>query len=168
MAKKKAKLNQGYFLDVGCGNNCQKGFVGMDKRPLENVQIIHDAEVFPWPLDSESCEVIVCSHLIEHIKPWIQIDFMNECWRLLKPGGVLMIATPYATSFGYMQDPTHCSPWNEATPEYFASNRFLYSIYQPKPWKIDRLSYDKHFNLEVAFRKISEGESGDDAKKEKK
>jgi len=157
--KKAAKVKQGIFLDVGCGNNCQPGYVGMDKRPLEKVQIVHDAELFPWPLDPDSCEVIMLSHLIEHIKPWLQIDFMNECWRVLKMGGVLMIATPHGLSFGYTQDPTHCSPWNEATPQYFTPGAMLYEIYRPKPWKLEKISYDKKRNLEVAFRKITETQS---------
>ena len=33
----KAKLN----LDVGCGENCQPGFVGMDIRKVKGVEIIH-------------------------------------------------------------------------------------------------------------------------------
>lgn len=161
MAKKTAKIKQGIFLDIGCGINCQTGFVGMDKRKLPGVQIVHDAERFPWPLDDGSCEVIAASHLIEHIKPWLQIDFMNECWRILKPGGVLMISTPYATSFGFQQDPTHCTSWNEATPRYFAPEpgNILYPIYEPKPWKIEKLFYDKKRNMEVAFRKILTAET---------
>ena len=110
MAKKK-KLKQKIMLDVGCGFNKTHGYIGMDKRKVDGVDIVHDAEKVPWPLDSDACSIIAMSHLIEHIKPWYQIDVINECWRILEPGGLLLIATPYATSFGYSQDPTHCSPW---------------------------------------------------------
>jgi predicted SAM-dependent methyltransferase len=129
----------------------------MDKRECPGVQILHDAEVFPWPLDDESCSVIVMSHLIEHIKPWLSIDLINECWRVLEIEGVLMIATPYATSFGYNQDPTHCNPWNEATPTYFVLGESLYEVYRPKPWKMESIAFHRNANLEVALRKIGEG-----------
>ena len=58
----------GIRLDIGCGENKQEGFVGMDARALPGVDIIHDLEVFPWPLPDDCCLTIVGSHIIEHIK----------------------------------------------------------------------------------------------------
>jgi len=105
------KKKSGYAIDVGCGSNKQTSggnWIGMDRRKTPVVDIVHDAEVFPWPFPAKSCNKILMSHLIEHIKPWLMIDLMDECWRVLKLGGQLLIAVPYATSFGYYQDPTHC------------------------------------------------------------
>jgi ubiquinone/menaquinone biosynthesis C-methylase UbiE len=157
--KKRRKINQKIMLDVGCGFNKQPGYTGMDRRAVDGVDIVHDAEDLPWPLDADSCGVVTMSHLIEHIKPWLQIDVIDECWRVLEPGGLLFIATPYATSYGYSQDPTHCSPWNEATSEYFCPGHPLYEVYRPKPWNRERIVFDKRFNLEVALRKISDEEA---------
>jgi len=160
-----AKLKQKIRLDVGCGFSKQPGFVGMDKRKVSGVDVVHDAEKFPWPFDPESCALIMASHLIEHIKPWLQIDFFDECWRILEPGGLLAIATPYATSFGFYQDPTHCSPWNEATVQYFCAGTLLYEVYRPKPWQIESQTDGRlHFfwnpktSLEVVFKKITEAQ----------
>ena len=94
MAKKKFK--QDIMLDIGCGGNKQEGYVGMDRRPLDNVDIVHDAEVFPYPLKTESVAVIVMSHFFEHVKPWNTLDVMNECWRLLRKDGLLLMAMPFA------------------------------------------------------------------------
>ena len=143
-------------LDVGCGFNKQHGFIGMDKRKVDGVDIVHDVEKFPWPLPDNSCCVIMMSHLVEHIKPWLQIDLMNEAWRVMEVGGLLMIATPYATSFGYFQDPTHCKPWNEATPTYFIKGQPLYEVYKPKPWKGEKIMWDPRATLEVVLRKVAE------------
>jgi len=142
-------------LDVGCGFNKQPGFVGMDRRKVKGVDIIHDAEDLPWPLPSESCAVVLMSHLIEHIVPGKTIDVMDECWRLLEPGGLLMMTTPYATSFGYFMDPTHCNPWNEATPTYFDPENpsGLYNIYKPKPWKIVKHFWSQVGNMELVMEK---------------
>jgi hypothetical protein len=126
----------GIRLDIGCGGNKQAGFVGMDARPLDGVDIVHDLEVFPWPLPDECCLTIVGSHIIEHIKPWLTIPLFNELWRIMMVGGQLALATPYAGSPGFWQDPTHCNGFNEATFQYFDPEYPLYGIYKPKPWKL--------------------------------
>lgn len=44
-----------------------------------------------FPLDSKSCDVVVTTHLIEHL---IDTDnFLSEVYRILKPGGYVVIAT---------------------------------------------------------------------------
>ena len=143
-------------LDIGCGENCQPGFVGVDKRGVPGVEVVHDVEVLPWPIESNTVSVILCSHLIEHIKPWLQVDFMDECWRVLEDNGVLMISTPYGGSFRYHQDPTHCCSWNEATPEYFIKDTPLYQVYKPRPWKKEKLYWNIQGDIELALRKIND------------
>lgn len=148
-----AENNLGIKLDVGCGFNKQTGFVGLDKRDVAGVDIVHDAEVFPYPLPDESCSIILMSHLIEHIKPWLTVDLFNELWRLMKPGGQIWIGTPYAGSFGFWQDPTHCNGCNEATWTYFDPDYPLYQIYRPKPWKIQKNAWFETGNMEVIMEK---------------
>ena len=147
---------RGILLDIGCGDNKQQGFVGMDKRKLPSVDIVHDLEVFPYPLDDGSCLTVKGSHIYEHIKPWLSIDFMNELWRILKVDGQLLLSMPYGWSYGYIQDPTHCNPANEATFTYFEKGKPLYEIYKPKPWKIEFYAYQQTGNLEVVLRKLKE------------
>lgn len=152
------EVDQKIMLDVGCGFSCQPGFVGMDKRKVKGVQICHDIEETPWPLDNKVCSVIMMSHLIEHIKPWFQFDVINEAWRVLEVGGVLLISTPHGKSFGYLQDPTHCCPWVEATPEYFCPGTYLYEVYRPRPWALEKLSWNQYSNLECVLKKLSKKE----------
>jgi len=126
----------GINLDVGCGESKHPGFVGIDRRDLPGVDIVHDVEKFPWPIPSGCALNVVASHIVEHIKPWLFIYWMDEVWRVTKVGGTLAIATPYAGSPGYWQDPTHCNGCNEATWQYFDPAFPLYEIYRPRPWKI--------------------------------
>jgi len=63
------KKNSGIKLDIGCGDNKQPGFVGMDYRDLPGVDIVHNVELFPWPLPDESVILSMCSHLVEHLDP---------------------------------------------------------------------------------------------------
>lgn len=153
------KQNLGFIkLDVGCGSNKQNDFIGLDIRDLPNVDIVHDCESVPYPLPDKSCQTILASHLMEHLKPWLVVSIMNEWWRLLKVGGQLWLSMPYAGSFGFYQDPTHIKTWNEATPQYFCPDKFLYSIYRPLPWKSIKVVYLENGNLEIILEKISQAE----------
>jgi SAM-dependent methyltransferase len=86
------------------------------------------------------------------------LDFMNEVWRVMKPGGTFAIAVPYAGSRGFWQDPTHINGCNEVTWQYFDPDYPLYTIYKPKPWKIRKgfPVYQVQGNMEVILEKISE------------
>ena len=146
----------GIKLDVGAGDNIQSGFIGMDIRPTKNADIVHNAEVVPYPLPSDICHTIMCIHLIEHLNPSKMVDIMNEWWRLLKETGQLWLSMPYAGSVGFWQDPTHIKSWNEVTATYFDPSNFLYNIYKPKPYKIIRNVWYEIGNLEVVLEKLPE------------
>lgn len=138
-------------LDLGCGPTPQKGFVGIDKRDVGHVDIVWNLETFPWPFPESCGYKILCSHLFEHIDPANSIDFMNELWRVCHPNGQLLMIVPHGRSFGYLQDPTHRNPCNEATWDYFdpMHKSRLWSIYAPKPWKVVRRHYSPTANIEV-------------------
>lgn len=167
------KSASGIQLDIGCGANKQPGWVGMDVRALPGVDIVHDLNVHPWPLPDECVLRAIASHLVEHIPPVVVIDgrtrflfveFMDEVWRILKVGGQFAISAPHGSSQGFLQDPTHCNALNEATWAYFSPGHpsGLYRIYEPKPWRIQHLSWNPAANLEVLLEKI-EPEVGDGA-----
>ena len=155
------KNNQGIKVDIGCGGNKQPGFVGLDYRKLPGVDIVQDLEKFPWSLPDECASLVVASHVVEHINPahGIFMKFMDEVWRILKPGGEFMIAAPYAGSPGYWQDPTHVNPCSEMTWEYFdpkgggLTKGELYTIYKPKPWFLKINTWHATGNLEVVMAK---------------
>ena len=146
----------GIRLDIACGHNKQgPGWIGIDFQPLPGVDIVHDLTVFPWPLENNSVLVAVASHIIEHIPPQNMgfVRFMNEVWRVMKPGGEFAITTPHGWSAGYLQDPTHCNPCNENTFFYFVHGHPLYGFYQPKPWTIKYLSWAYEANIEIVLVK---------------
>ena len=148
----------GILLDIGSGETKRRGFMRLDKRPLEGVDIVHDLEVFPYPLDTESCLTIIASHIIEHIKPWFFIDVMDELWRICKVDGQLAISMPYGYSEGFLRDPTHCNMCNHATWQYFDPRFGLYKVYKPSPWEVEEgfPQWQANGNMEVILRKIKE------------
>lgn len=121
----------------------------------EKFNVNHNLETFPYPFESDIFSVILCSHVMNKIKPWNQINVINELWRILKIDGLLLVALPHENSFQYKQDPLNCGHWNEATPYMFTPESNLYNILSPNPFKIEQMQYDKHRNIEVAFRKIA-------------
>lgn len=154
MARK--KFVKGFCLDIGCRDRKQANFIGMDSKPNPGVSIVHNLEKFPYPLNAESCFTIKCAQVIEHIKPWLVIDFMNELWRLLLPDGQLMINAPYARSNGFLQDPTHCTHITEQTWMYFDYVSPMYNHYRPMPWKVEHIAFKPDGNIEAVLRKIPE------------
>lgn len=86
------------------------------------------------------------------------IRFMNEVWRIMKPDGQFMIAMPHGSSQGFLQDPTHVSARNESTWAYFDplepnTQGLLYSIYQPRPWRISEMHWNPAMNMEIVLEK---------------
>lgn len=158
--------NKGVIIDLGCGENKTEGAIGIDVRPLKGVDIVWDLEKIPYPLPDECAHLLIASHIVEHLKPWLFIDIMNEWWRILKPDGKLMISTPYANSPGFWQDPTHIKGFSEISWAYFDPfppkdlvSDDLYSIYKPKPWKIDKNYWNVLGSLEVSLIKRREDPS---------
>lgn len=160
----------GIQLDVACGANKTPGFVGMDYQDLPGVDIIHDLAVLPWPLPDDSVIRAIASHYVEHIPKVVYyqgndgkfhsylpfISFMNEMWRVMKPGGEFAIAAPHGYSPGFLQDPTHTAGLNEATWYYFNPEHPFYGFYKPKPWKTKFINWDYAANIEVVLIKVEE------------
>ncbi len=104
-------------VDLACGQQKREGFIGVDKESGEGVDIVHDLEVYPWPFANDSVYEIYCSHYVEHVRDLIK--FMDECYRILQPLGLMTIVCPYWANIRAWQDPTHVRCINEKTFCYF-------------------------------------------------
>ena len=144
-------------LDIACGRKKREGFTGIDIAPLPGVDIVHDLEVFPWPIDDDCVEVAIVTHYIEHTKDLMK--FMNELYRIMKSGGVCMITAPYYNSIRAWQDPTHTRAISEATFSYFNAE-----------WRKSREleHYPIHCDFDAEFRYVymPNWETRSDAEKE--
>lgn len=148
-------------LQLGGGKDCPRGFINVDIIDAPYVDVTWDLENIPWPFPDECADMMVASHLVEHINPhkFGFIKFMDEAWRVAKPKAQFLISTPFAGSYGYYQDPTHINPCNDATFWYFdplKNHGSLYKVYKPKPWKIVQEGWDPQGNLEVLLEKRQE------------
>jgi len=106
-------------LELGSGGNPQPGYVHLDIRPdSPHVEIFHDLQE-PLPLPDCSVEKILANHCLEHIT-WRKIRrLVQECYRVLLPGGKIFIRTPDLEFIvqGYLN--------NRTTPEHPLDEAFI-------------------------------------------
>ena len=104
-------------VDIGCGQNKKEGFIGVDIADIEGVDIVHDLNIYPYPIKDNSVSEIFISHYIEHTHDIMK--FMHELHRILKVGGRVDIIAPYYNSVRCWQDPTHRWAISEASFYYY-------------------------------------------------
>ena len=132
-------------LDLGCGNNKQPGFVGVDiTKDGTQADVEHDLmRHFPWPFEDSSVDEIFSSHWFEHIPQMNRPKVMDEMYRILKVGGTVKSVTPYAWSHRAIQDFTH--QWPPICAETY--------LYFNKDWrarnKLEHWVYDMKCDFEV-------------------
>lgn len=104
-------------VDLACGDQRHPGFIGVDISPKVKPDVVHDLSLRPWPFEDDSVDEVYCSHFIEHVDDLC--EFMNELWRIMKPGGIAKFVAPYYTSVRAWQDPTHKRAISEPMFFYF-------------------------------------------------
>jgi predicted SAM-dependent methyltransferase len=107
-------------LNVGCGSTVAEGWVNIDRSPSVYLSrfprvrqallaahvltpqqgagfpagVVHANVARHIPVGDHSADFVYSSHMIEHLSRWEGLRFVRECRRVLKPGGVLRLATP--------------------------------------------------------------------------
>ena len=103
----------------------------VDMHANAGVNLVADIFRYPWPLESDTYDVALASHILEHIPHGVirhgQLESLVGGWwawweevgRVLKPGGVIYCLVPYAFSLSGMSDPTHTRYLTHQTFGYF-------------------------------------------------
>jgi hypothetical protein len=117
-------------INLGSGADPLTDFVNVDMLDRSDVDVKHNLMNFPYPFEDESATEIRAIDVVEHLDNFTDdkrpavIAFIEECYRILKPGGELYLQTPgYQAAFRWT-DPTHVRPftaetftlWDEDTP----------------------------------------------------
>jgi SAM-dependent methyltransferase len=142
-------------LNLGCGGRVLDNWVNVDTHPLPNVDVVHDLDLFPWPWPDDSVNQVVASHVFEHVR--FPVEFVLECWRVLRPGGLLTIQCPHWTSENAFTDPTHVRFVTDRTFDYWCEGedlngplgaQFLGNVYKFRKRPTRRIGGDVIFRLE--------------------
>lgn len=95
------------MLNLGAGNHIVKGWINHDlEKHRREIDVTHDLNITPWPWKDASFERINASSVFEHLSIDL-VAALNECWRILKPGGTLRVKVPYWQNDNAYADPTH-------------------------------------------------------------
>jgi GT2 family glycosyltransferase len=108
-------------LDLGAAHNRPSGYTGVDQHPGPGVDLV---AVLPEPLDlpDGSVGVIRAFDFFEHVAD--KVALINEIYRLLAPGGILLSMTPSTDGRGAFQDPTHTAFYNQNSFWYYTERSF--------------------------------------------
>jgi O-antigen biosynthesis protein len=108
-------------LDFGAAHGRPDGYLGVDQHDGPNVGIV---ATLPHPLDlpDSSVGVIRAFDFMEHVAD--KVALINELYRLLAPGGLLLSMTPSTDGRGAFQDPTHVAFYNENSFWYYTEANF--------------------------------------------
>jgi SAM-dependent methyltransferase len=115
-----AKDNDLLCLDLGGRFNCPDCYESVDLLDADHIADLNK----DWPFSDDSAGVIRAYHVLEHLDD--TIHFFNEAFRVLAPGGFLLIEVPSvsgggAAAFG---DPTHKRYFHPHTFDYFTDEQF--------------------------------------------
>jgi len=97
-------------LDLGCGTRKKEGYIGVDSRQFDGVDVVCDLGTEPWPWQDDTVDEAHSSHMVEHLTGPQRIHFVNELCRVLKRGGKATLVTPHWASCRAYGDLTHQWP----------------------------------------------------------
>jgi len=81
------------YLNLGCGSHFNPNWVNVDFAKMGDEIIGHNL-LNGIPFDDNTFEVVYHSHVLEHFQKEDAVKFIKECYRVLKPGGIIRIAIP--------------------------------------------------------------------------
>jgi predicted SAM-dependent methyltransferase len=104
-------------LNLGSGSVPEAGFVNVDIVSIPEVDVVWDLDKAPWPWIDQCVSLIKAYDIFEHVND--PILFMQEAWRVLRPGGVLDLHVVFWKSESAYTDPTHKRFCTQHTFDYW-------------------------------------------------
>ena len=135
-------------LEIGCGDIKREGYIGMDIVSLNGVDIKHDMNDLPWPLEDNEFSEIVLDDVLEHSNNFLGV--IKEIYRVGECNCLVKISVPHFSSDNMYSDPTHKIFFSSRSFNYFdKSLDYKHSFYlNDVNFKIKRvhLSFREYFS----------------------
>lgn len=140
------------ILNLGCGNDPRvagpdQSVVNHDRRKHRSeIDVVHDLNDLPWPWADNSFDHIVANAVLEHLNIDL-VQSMNECWRILAPGGTIELRLPWWKHDNAYRDPTHRWHISMGTLDLFDPDTEFgsqYAFYTDCKW---RITVKPHLNV---------------------
>ena len=120
LAQEWCRRSQLLAIDLGGAHNSPEGYESVDLHDADHVCDVLKGLPFP----DNSVGILRAVDFLEHIPREQVVGFMNECYRVLAPGGWLLTATPSSEGAGAWCDPTHASAWNALSWRYYCDREY--------------------------------------------
>lgn len=114
-------------INLGCGNKPLPKFKNADFYNTHHADIILDLNK-ALPFSDSSIDLLYSDNVFEHIGDILSLT--KECYRVLKPGGELIIKVPYFKSKHAFVDPTHLKFFTIQTMDYFVKGTYFNEMYR--------------------------------------
>lgn len=115
-------------LHLGCGPFVMEGWLNVDIRCEEpGIRYLDAGKPYPFP--DHSFDYIYSEHLFEHLPVDAQSMMLQECCRILKPGGRIRLAMP---NLHFLMD-LYQSPEKECNRRYLAWSYELFGTKEGLP-----------------------------------
>jgi len=106
-------------LHLGCGEDYRDAWVNVDVNADVRTDEQFDLELGEWPLPDSHFHEIRAEHVFEHLDD--VAGALQECRRVLVPGGRLTVVVPVGVNA--RTDPDHKHEWQWETPECYCGAR---------------------------------------------
>ncbi len=156
-------LRPGIIVDIGCGTGrmaerlvslgrpviAVDHSIGMLQKMVEKINsdllVPIYADARQLPLQSASCDGVVCSGVLHHIQNWQQV--LDEIARVLRPGGRLVVREPNAdyavTIFTSIETKlANLNRWLHHTHQQVHTQQAITTEYESAP-------YEQHISIEA-------------------
>jgi predicted SAM-dependent methyltransferase len=85
-------------VHLGCGSRIFAGWVNVDACPGKGVDLVWDLRE-RLPLRDDTAKLIYSEHVLEHLYKPEAVKLLNECVRILRPGGIMRLGVPDAAVY---------------------------------------------------------------------
>lgn len=145
-------------LNIGCGRDYREGWFNTDVSLEVKADVYFDIGKESILMEDSQAELVYISGVLEQIGPNEELKHaLNECWRLLKQGGQIVIVVPNAKHAIAHRDPMDIRKFTKATFNYFVDGFQEYrdygSVYGFKPWRTLDIQENERRILTVTMTK---------------
>ena len=81
-------------MQIGAGPNRLQGWLNTDYYVCDRQPLVPLNATRPFPIPDAVFDYVFSEHLIEHLSYESGLSMLRECHRVLKPGGMVRVATP--------------------------------------------------------------------------